>query len=123
MYKRERDTQKYENRFILYVSLSSVLIADFQVHLMLYVLVDIPSIFKFKFLTRLTILVNQLMISLQCAEFNEQIEISFVLLDVFEVFIASLCRFSKYTGYQDWKKWKKTPRLDRQSCQIHSVSY
>ena len=47
------------------------------------------------------------MISLQCAEFNEQIEISFVLLDVFEVFIASLCRFSKYTGYQDWKKWEK----------------
>ena len=74
---------------------------------MLYVLVDILSIFKFKFLTRLIILVNQLMISLQCAEFNEQIEISFVLLDVFEVFIASLCRFSKYSGYQDWKKWEK----------------
>ena len=47
------------------------------------------------------------MISLQCAEFNEQIEISFVLLDVFEVFIASCCRFSKYTGYQGWKKSEK----------------
>ena len=31
MYKRETDTQKYENRFIFYVSLSSVLIADFYV--------------------------------------------------------------------------------------------
>ena len=74
---------------------------------MLYVLVDILSIFKFKFLTKLIILVNQLMILLQCAEFNEQIKISFVQLDVFEVFIASLCRFSKYTGCQDWKKWGK----------------
>ena len=53
------------------------------------------------------------MISLQCTEFNKQIEISFVLLDVFEVFIASLCRFSKYTGYQDWKKWgKKQDRIE-----------
>ena len=41
------------------------------------------------------------MISLQCAEFSEQTEISFVQLDVFEVLTASLCRFSKYTGYQD----------------------
>ena len=63
------------------------------------------------------------MISLQCTEFNEQIEISFVLLDVFEVFIASLCRFSKYTGYQDWKKWGKKTRLNRESCEIHSGSY
>ena len=63
------------------------------------------------------------MISLQCTEFNEQIEISFVLLDVFEVFIASLCRFSKYTGYQDWKKWGKKTRSNRESCEIHSGSY
>ena len=75
---------------------------------MLYILVDILSIFKFKFLTRLIILVNQLMISLQCVEFNEQIEIIFVQLDVFEVLTASLCRFSKYTGYQDWRKWEKS---------------
>ena len=68
-------------------------------------------------------LVNQLMISLQCTEFNKQIEISFVLLDVFEVFIASLCRFSKYTGYQDWKKWGKKTRSNRESCEIHSGSY
>ena len=93
MHERETDTQKDENRFIFYIPLSSVLIADFHVSfLMLYVLVDILSIFKF--LTRLIILVNQL-ISLQCTEFNKQIKISFVLLDVFEVFIASLCRFSK----------------------------
>ena len=63
------------------------------------------------------------MISLQCAEFNEQIEISFVLLDVFEVFIASLWRFSKYTRYQDWKKLKKKTRLDQESCKIHSGLY
>ena len=106
MYKRETDTRKYENRFIFYISLSSVLIADFHVSFNVVVLVDILSIFKFKFLTRLITLVNQLMISLQCAEFKEQIEITFVLLDVFEVFIASLCRFSKYTGYQDWKVGK-----------------